>query len=418
MSYHVLNSALITHNSALLMKIAIDYTTGIYPGAGVARYTRQLVASLADIDPRNNYSLFYAAGGLPRSTPERAQADVLFRERPNFRAVPVPVSVRVMSRLWQRWQAPLPIELFTGRCDVVHSPDFVSPPHRSGGDVITVHDLSFLVVPECADPTNAAFLGKAVPAAARRADHIIAVSEQTRHDLVQLLSVPPQRVSVAYNGVDARFRPMPGDPAVANLRQKLGLPDRFILHVGTLEPRKNLARLIDAYGMLAGAGHARTQHTAHSTQHSASVALVLAGRRGWLYEPIYKAAERANNQGGNVVFLDFVSDDHLPLLYNMAEGFAYPSLYEGFGMPAAEALACGVPTLVSTDGALKEVTGDAALAVDPTSLEDIAAGLQRLLTDEALREELALSGPIQAAQFTWEAAARTVLGVYEGVAKF
>ena len=393
------------------MNIAIDYTTGIYPGAGVARYTRQLIASLANIDSRNSYRLFYAATGLPRSTPERAQADMLFREHPNFRAVPVPMSVRVMSRLWQRWQAPLPpLELFTGPCDLVHSPDFISPPHRYGADIITVHDLSFLVVPECADPANVAFLRKAVPAAARRADHIIAVSEQTRHDLVQLLSVPPGRVTVAYNGVDARFRPMQGDRAVAGLRRKLGLPDRFILHVGTLEPRKNLARLIDAYGMLAGVGTSRGSAFQ-------GVALVLAGRRGWLYEPIYKAAERVNSRGGNVVFLDFVNDAHLPLLYNMADVFAYPSLYEGFGMPAAEALACGVPALVSTDGALKRVTGDAALAVDPLSVDEIASGLQRLLTDRTLCKELAQKGPVQVAAFTWEASARTVLGVYESVAK-
>jgi glycosyltransferase involved in cell wall biosynthesis len=395
------------------MRIAIDYTTGIYPGAGVARYTRQLIAALADIDSRNDYRLFYAATGLPQSTPEKAQADMLFRKHPNFRAVPVPMSVRVMSRLWQRWQAPLPLELFTGRCDVVHSPDFVSPPHRSGADVITVHDLSFLTIPECADPANAAFLGKAVPAAARRADHIIAVSEQTKRDLTHLLSVPGDRVTVAYNGVDARFRPMRGDPVVDSLRQKLGLPERFILHVGTLEPRKNLVRLIDAYGMLIGT---RPSSQAMSDSHHAplrDVALVLAGRKGWLYESIYKAA-RVNNQGGKVVFLDFVYDDHLPLLYNMAEVFAYPSLYEGFGMPAAEALACGVPTLVSTDGALKEVAGDAALAADPTSVEEIATSLQQLLTDEALRHKLSQAGPIQAARFTWEAAARTVLGVYEG----
>ena len=116
-----------------------------------------------------------------------------------------------------------------------------------------------------------------------------------------------------------------------------------------------------------------------------------------------------------MVFLDFVRDDHLPLLYNMAAVFAYPSLYEGFGMPAAEALACGVPTLISTDGALKEVTGEAALAADTRSVEEIASGLRRLLADEALREELAVAGPIQAARFTWEAAARTVLGVYESL---
>lgn len=397
------------------MRIAIDYTTGIYPGAGVARYTRHLVSALADIDSRNDYRLFYAAIGLPRATPERAQADVLFRERPNFRPVPVPMSVRVMSRLWQRWQAPLPLELFTGRCDVVHSPDFVSPPHRSGADVITVHDLSFLTVPERADPANAAFLGKAVPAAARHADHIIAVSEQTKRDLTQLLSVPGDRVTVAYNGVDARFRPMVGDPSVDSLRRKLGLPERFILHVGTLEPRKNLVRLIEAYGMLVGAGPGSGAASGSRNAPLRDVVLVLAGRKGWLYESIYEAAERINSQGGKVVFLDFVYDNHLPLLYNMAEVFAYPSLYEGFGMPAAEALACGVPTLVSTDGALKEVTGDAALAADPTSVEEIATSLQRLLTDEALRQKLTQAGPIQAARFTWEAAARTVLGVYEGV---
>lgn len=396
------------------MRIAIDYTTGIYPGAGVARYTRQLVASLADIDPRNNYRLFYAAIGLPGATPEKAEAARLVRERPNFRAVPVPMSVRVMSRLWQRWQAPLPIELFAGRCDVVHSPDFISPPHRFGADVITVHDLSFLVVPECAEPTLALFLGKAVPAATRRADHIIAVSEQTKRDLIQLLSVPASQVTVAYNGVDSKFRPMAGGTAVENLRQKLGLPKRFILHVGTLEPRKNLARLIEAYGILVGAGGG--SRAIPDARHAPlrDVALVLAGRKGWLYEPIFKAAERINNQGGKVVFLDFVYDDQLPLLYNMAEVFAYPSLYEGFGMPVAEALSCGVPTLVSTDGALKEVTGDAALAVDALSVEDIAMGLQRLLTDETLRQQLSYSGPAQAARFTWEAAARTVLDVYNG----
>ena len=138
------------------MKIAIDYTTGIYPGAGVARYTRSLVAGLAEIDRRNGYALFYAARGLPRPTPESEMAGELFRRYRNFRAAPVPLSVRQMFRLWQRLRVPVPVDLFTGRCDVVHSPDFVSPPHRSGADVITVHDLSFLVVPECAEPRLAA----------------------------------------------------------------------------------------------------------------------------------------------------------------------------------------------------------------------------------------------------------------------
>jgi len=404
--------------------IAFDYTTGIYPGAGIARYTRSLIRALAQLDHHNRYSLFYAARGLPRPTPETAQADELLSQHPKFRGVPAPFSVRQMFAVWQRLRLPMPVDFFTGRCDVVHSPDFVSPPHRTGADIITVHDLSFLVVPECAEPKLAAFLSKTVPAAVCRADRIIAVSNQTRQDLVRLLSVPESKIVVAYNGVDEIFgrrtidegrwtmddeqhsglpsyfvpRPSSAEAELA-LRQKLGLPSRFILHVGTLEPRKNLKRLVEAYGLLA-------------PRYRSDVALALAGRRGWLYEPIIEAAEQVNRNGGRVLFVDYVDENDLPLLYRMAEIFAYPSLYEGFGLPAAEAMACGTPTLVSTDGALAEVTGEAALAVDPQSVESIASGLQRLIEDEALRAKLAEEGPKQVARFTWEASAQKVLNVY------
>lgn len=386
------------------MKIAIDYTTGIYPGAGVAHYTRSLAAALAQIDERNYYSLFYAARGLPRPTPETTQARALFRSHRNFKAVPLPLSVRQMFAIWQRLRLPLPLELFTGRCDLVHSPDFVSPPHRTGADIITVHDLSFLVVPECAEPKLAAFLCKTVPAAVRRADHVIAVSEQTKRDLMELLGVPASKIAVAYNGVEKRFRPIQNDLAKEALKRKLGLPQRFILHVGTLEPRKNLKRLIEAYGMLVN-NHAGI----------GEVALVLAGRKGWLFEPVLEAAHRVNQGRGKVAFVDHVHDEELPLLYNSAAVFAYPSLYEGFGMPAAESLACGVPALVSNDGALREVTGECALSVDARSVEEIAYGLAELLTDNQLRARLSACGPSQVERFTWGAAARIVLGVYEEV---
>jgi glycosyltransferase involved in cell wall biosynthesis len=178
----------------------------------------------------------------------------------------------------------------------------------------------------------------------------------------------------------------------------MGLPERFVLHVGTLEPRKNTERLVRAYAKVAG---------------GRDVALVLAGRKGWLYEPVLRAAEEANAQGARVVFVDYVYDDDLPLLYNMAEVFAYPSVYEGFGLPAAEAMACGTPTLVSQDGALSEVVGDAAVKVDAQSVNSIAEGLARLLDDADLRARLSEAGPGQAARFTWEEAARRVLGIYE-----
>ena len=387
------------------MKIAIDYTTGIYPGAGVARYTRSLVGALAELDRESEYSLFYAARGLPSPTPETEQADKLFAQHPNFRPVPIPFSVRQMFAVWQRLRLPLPVDLFTGRCDVVHSPDFVSPPHRSGADIITVHDMSFMVVPEHAEPKLASFLGKTVPAAVRRADRVIAVSEQTKRDVIRLLGVREDKVTVAFNGVDARFKPLEGaaDGEIESLRKKLGLPERFILHVGTLEPRKNLKRLVEAYGLLVSKGQA-----------GKPVALVLAGRKGWLFDPILAAAERVNRAGGTVIFLDYVYDNHLPLLYNMADVFAYPSLYEGFGLPAAEALACGVPTVVSQDGALSEVVGEAAVMVDGQSVESIANGLEQASNDDMLRARLRLEGPAQVAHFTWEAAARIVLDIYTG----
>ncbi len=392
------------------MKIAFDYTTGIYPGAGIARYTRSLSRALAELDAENSYSLFYAAIGLPRPTPETRQAGALFRRHPNFKPVFVPMSVREMFAVWQRLRLPLPVDLFTGRCDLLHSPDFVSPPHLTGKDVITVHDLSFMVVPEYAQPKLAGFLGKTVPQAVRRADHIIAVSQQTKRDLIRLLDVEPSKITVAYNGVDKRFRPMHGNLGSPDTAFR-NIPARFILHVGTLEPRKNLERLVEAYGLLVARGS-----VAGDAEGLAEVALVLAGRKGWLFEPILAATERVNKAGGRVIFVDYVHDKDLPALYNMATVFAYPSLYEGFGLPAAEALACGTPTLVSNDGALAEVVGNAALRVDAHSVESIAAGLARLLADEELRRRLSTEGPPQVAPFTWEAAAQTVLSVYDRVA--
>ncbi|MEO5953255.1 MAG: glycosyltransferase family 1 protein [Chloroflexia bacterium] len=388
------------------MHIALDYTTGIYPGAGVARYTRSLVDALAKLDTHNRYSLFYAARGLPMGTPEEKLAGEFFAQHSNFKRVPVPFSVRQMFAVWQRLRLPVPADLFTGRCDLLHSPDFVSPPHRTGTDIITVHDMSFMVVPECAEPKLAAFLSQTVPRAVKRADKIIAVSHQTKRDLVRLLGVPEAKIVVIHNGIDARTWAL--DPATtqqerADLRAKMGLPERFVLHVGTLEPRKNLVRLIESYA-------------AAVSGMDSEIGLVLAGRKGWLYEPILEAAERVNKAAGKarVTMVDYVDDRDLPLLYNMAEVFAYPSLYEGFGLPVAEAMMCGTPTLVSGDGALEEVAGDAAIRVEATSIESIANGLKQLLRDESLRTRLRAEGPKQVAKFTWDAAAGKVLTLYEG----
>jgi glycosyltransferase involved in cell wall biosynthesis len=384
------------------LRIAIDYNTGVYPGAGVARYTRSLVDALTRRDRTNQYALFYGARGLDQSTEEYTRFQALL-ERRNVEAFPLNWSPRQLTILWQRMRLPMPIDGMIGPLDVIHAPDFVAPPRRQGRVIITIHDLSFLIVPQYAEPSLAAYLQGAVPRAIRKANIVIAVSETTRQDLITRLRVPPAKVITVPNGVDTAFRPLP--PPVlaergARLRARLRLPPYFILHVGTLEPRKNLVRLIDAYYTLVAAGRAYGH------------ALVLAGRKGWLSEPIFERVQQLGLQD-YVRFLDYVPEADLPTLYNMASVFAYPSLYEGFGLPVAEAMACGVPTLTARAGATEEIAGDSALLVDPQETSSIAAGLEMLLERPDVRTHYAQAGVQRATAYSWDETAQQVLGLYE-----
>jgi len=386
------------------VRVAIDYTTGIWPGAGVARYTAQLVAALAEADGANQYLLLYGGSrDLPHNSEQWAAAQRLLATHPNFQPRPIPGPLRLALR-WQRFSPRLlPAEAFTGRVDIFHAPDFVAPATRARL-IITVHDLSFLVMPECAEAGLRRYLTATLPRSAKRADLILADSEATRHDIITYLGIAAARVRVVYGGVDARFRPVALDEAArAALLQRVGLPDApFVLAVSRLEPRKNFVRLIEAFSQLVTAGYPHN--------------LAISGRKGWLYQPIFAAAERVNAQyGQRVFFLDHVSDADLPTLYSSCAAFAYPSLYEGFGLPPLEAMACGSPVLAANVSSLPEVVGDASLLVSPTDTDAIADGLRRLLDDEPLRAELRQRGPQQAAKFTWERAAEGVLAAYRDV---
>jgi glycosyltransferase involved in cell wall biosynthesis len=388
------------------VKVAIDYTTAIWPGAGVARYTAQLVAALAEADPANQYTLLYGgSSALPHDTEAWAAAQRLFTTHPNFQPCPIPGPLK-LALSWQRF-APrlLPAEVFTGRVDIFHAPDFVAPATRARL-IITIHDLSFLVMPECAEEGLRRYLTATLPRSARRADLILADSEATRRDIIAHLGIAEARVRVVYGGVDARFRPVAlNETERAMLLQRVGLPNApFVLAVSRLEPRKNFVRLIEAFGQLVAAGYPHN--------------LAISGRKGWLYEPIFAAAERVNTQyGQRVFFLDHVLDADLPALYSSCAAFAYPSLYEGFGLPPLEAMACAAPVLVSNASSLPEVVGDAAVMVSPTDTAAIADGLRRILDDAQLAANLRQRGPQQAARFTWAAAAREVLAAYRDVLK-
>jgi glycosyltransferase involved in cell wall biosynthesis len=394
-------------------QIGIDYTAAAWQGAGIGRYTRELVQAIIALGGEFAYTLFYAAGGLERASPYLADLRQLCADYPHVRAVPIPLTPRRLTQIWQRLRLPLPVEYFTGPLDVLHAPDFVLPPTHAR-TIVTIHDLSFLVYPECAAPGMARYLTSAVPRGLRRANIVLADSNATRQDLARLLAVDPARVVVVYPGVGARFRPLPPQ-TIAPLRQRLGLPDRFLLFVSTLEPRKNVVRLLEAFAQFAAGRTANDEHGAHDHPqpiNPSAYQLVIAGRRGWLYEDIFAAIERLR-LGEYVRVLDFVDDNDLPALYNLAWAFVYPSIYEGFGLPALEALACGTPLLTADNSSLPEVVGDAAVLVPADDVGAIAAGIARVVDDAALRERLRVAGPLRARAFSWEQAARQVLACYQ-----
>ena len=379
------------------MHIGIDYTAAAWQGAGIGRYTRELIRAIVAQGDTHRYSLFYAAGGLSSDSPYIADLRQICNTHANVRRVPIPLSPRRLTQFWQRLRVPLPVELFTGRLDLLHAPDFVLPPTRAR-TLVTIHDLSFLVHPECAEPSMVRYLTDAVPRGLRRANVILADSQATRNDLARLLAIDPARVELVYPGVEPRFCPLPAT-TTEPVRRRLSLPDHFVLFVSTLEPRKNLVRLLEAFAQIV--------QTDNSNLH-----LVIAGRRGWLYEDIFAAIDRLQLHE-RVQLLDYVHDKDLPALYNLAAAFAYPSIYEGFGIPPLEALACGTPTVVADNSSLPEVVADAAVLVSAEDVGSIASGIARVVSDAALRARLRAVGPDQARKFTWEQAAQRVLACYQ-----
>lgn len=377
--------------AARTMRIGIEVTAAVSQGAGIGRYTRELLRALAALDTATHYRLFYAA---------RRPAHPLPPLPANFHVTALPFHDIWLARLWQRAQLPLPVELITGPLDLFHSPDFTLPPVRRGTPaLLTVHDLSFVRDPESAAPTLRAYLNTVVPRSVARADHILADSQATRNDLLELYRAPADKVSVLYSGVDPVFQPVTDPAALAAVRAKYDLGTApFIFSVSTLQPRKNHVRLIQAFAAL-------------SQSLDASLQLVIAGGKGWLYDSIFAEVERRGLQE-RVRFPGFVADADLPALYSAARVLAYPSLYEGFGLPLLEAMACGTPVVTSTASCLPEVAGDAALLVDPFDVPALASALERTIADEALRAGLIARGFARARAFTWEAAARQLIDLY------
>ncbi len=269
--------------------------------------------------------------------------------------------------------------------------------------VVTVHDLAFLEHPEYAVPSLANYLKKVVPEAVAAADVVCTVSQEVSRTLIEHFSTPPEKLTVVSNGVSPYFRRITDPIILAATRNKFALKHPLVLGVGTLEPRKNHINLIKAF------------YTAQKKKNGPAM-LAIAGGKGWLYEETQQLVQELKLEK-KVRFLGKVSDLELVTLYSMADIFAFPSFFEGFGVPPIEAMACGTPVITSNTSSLPEVVGDAALLIDPHKPDELAHAITRLLENSQLREELRQKGYERAKQYTWAESARKMLTIYEQLSK-
>ncbi len=376
------------------MKVAVDFTAGVRQYGGVGRYARGLVRGLAGAlaETGEDHRLRLLWAGPP-------VLDVP-RDWPLTEARRLPLPDRWMTVAWQRLRLPLPADLLAGGADVFYCPDFVLPPVARARTVVTVHDLSYVVHPETHFPPLRRYLDTVVPRAVQRADLVFADSEQTREDLSRYLGVSGEKVRVVLSAAEPWFQPAV-EERVATVLQRHGIDRPYLFSAGTIQPRKNLVTVFEALRQLVDRGR--------------DLLLVHVGRPGWLYEPIYEALERSGVKN-RVRFLA-VEDDELVALYSGAVSLVFPSLYEGFGIPCLEAMACGTPVIASHAGSLAEVVQDAGMKVEPLDAGAIVAGVERLLDDVAFRKDLIERGFAQAARFSWHATGRQVRDLMLGLAR-
>ena len=358
-----------------------------YRSAGISQYIDRTLAHLGRIISDEQLAVCVGAD-VPIDAPSLAGMQVIRTRLPTGRPI-----VRI---LWE--QLVLPTILARWRADLLHAPAYVAPLASPCPAVVTYHDLSFYLMPEAFNRQNRWYLQTFSRYTARRARQFIAVSDWTRQDLIRRLGVSPACITVVHNGVDSCFRPESDAQKVERFRREKGLPERFILYLGTLEPRKNLPALLRGY--------------AEARRRGVVEPLILAGGRGWGVEPILQALDDLNLRS-TVRLEGFVRSDERALWYNAATLFAYPSRYEGFGLPVAEAMACGTPVVSSNRSSLPEVVGDAGVQVDPDDSSAMADALTTLLRDDDRLWDLSRRGLDRSRRFTWDAAARATLRVYQ-----
>lgn len=374
------------------MRVTFDISPYINKHAGLGRYAGELLAAMREVAPQNQYL------GLYHATREKPVEGALWDIKTS--RVPLDAKPWRMSVLLA-YYARLYMDGWLPAGDIFHGTDHLLPPLRNARTVFTIHDLIFRFFPEYHLPLNRWFLDLMLPRFMLRADAIIAVSVNTKNDVIRLMNIPAEKVTVIPEGVHPSFRLIAQREHLERVRAAYHLPPRFILFFSTIEPRKNLVTLLDAYAELL-------------KLDAGLPPLVVMGRKGWLYEATFNKI-RELELTERVIMTDWVKNEDVPLILNLADVFVFPSLYEGFGLTPLEAMACGTPVISSNASSLPEVVGDAGILLGPRDTAGFAQAIQRVLTDGALRQDLRARGLRQAAKFTWERAARETLAVYQRV---
>jgi glycosyltransferase involved in cell wall biosynthesis len=373
------------------MLIGIDASRAITAApTGTETYTRELVRALLACDRENSYRLYTRA-------PKTASLHSLFPGGADF--IPGNVDVRAIPfpRLWTHVR--LALEMLLHPPDLLFVPAHVLPPIRPRRSLVTIHDLGHLRFPEAYPPRQRLYHMWATQWNARQATRILADSEATRDDLVQFCKIQETKISVVYPAFDAQlYQPISDGTRIAETRGRYHLDQEYVIAVGTIQPRKNYARLIEAISKL----------------EDETVQLVIVGKKGWLCQETFARVAELKMES-RVQFLDYVPAADMPALISGARVFAFPSLHEGFGLPILEAQACGTPVVCSITSSLPEAAGDGALLLDPYDVEALTAAVARLIRDEALRSKLIANGLRNLARFSWEKSAAQVLRVFESL---
>lgn len=371
------------------MRIGIDATALPPKPVGAGNYIIQLIRSLSNLESDYEFVVFAHQSGLKLIN--------TFDEQ-GFAWVVVPDKKPLRRLIWEQTVFPIMVRRY--QIDLLHSLHYTRPFALSCSSVVTFHDMTFFLYPHLHTRPKRIFFPLTIQLSARNSDALIAVSESTRQDSIRLLGVSPQKIFTVPLGVTEDFRSTSDTILLTDVSQRYELPEKFILYVGLVEPRKNLPFLLQTYRHLIDKG----------IPHD----LVIVGRFGWMYQDVFTQVEELKLRD-RVHFTGYVSHQDLPIVYNLASLFVYPTRYEGFGLPVLEAMACGTPIVSSAVSSLPEIVGDAGILVPPGDQAALSRAMLDVLSNRTLQKQLTTKGRHQAAQFTWERTAQKTLKVYQHV---